>query len=173
MDSSGADLVLADTTQFLTSVSIDTTGSPSTVTAQTGVTMDVLLQDLEDAGLGLTAHPAPGDITVGGALAIDGHGTAIPAVGESLLPGHTYGSVSNLILSLTAVVWNAAQGEYVLQTFERTEPGIQPLLTHLGRTFVTEVTLQVGANTRLQCQSFVNVPGQRPLRSTGFELSDL
>ena len=158
VDSSGADLVLADTTQFLTSVSIDTTGSPSTVTAQTGVTMDVLLQDLEDAGLGLTAHPAPGDITVGGALAIDGHGTAIPAVGESPLPGHTYGSVSNLILSLTAVVWNAAQGKYVLQTFERTEPGIQPLLTHLGRTFVTEVTLQVGVNTRLQCQSFVNVP---------------
>ena len=158
LDSSGADLVLADTTQFLTSVSIDTSGSPSTVTAQTGVTMDVLLQDLEDAGLGLTAHPAPGDITVGGALAIDGHGTAIPAVGETLIPGHTYGSVSNLILSLTAVVWNAAQGQYVLQSFERTDPGIQPLLTHLGRTFITEVTLQVGANTRLQCQSFVNVP---------------
>ena len=157
LDSSGADLVLADTTQFLTSVSIDTSGSPSTVTAQTGVTMDVLLQDLEDAGLGLTAHPAPGDITVGGALAIDGHGTAIPAVGETLIPGHTYGSVSNLILSLTAVVWNAAQGQYVLQSFER-DPGIQPLLTHLGRTFITEVTLQVGANTRLQCQSFVNVP---------------
>jgi FAD/FMN-containing dehydrogenase len=158
VDSSGADLVLADTTQFLTSVSIDAPGSPSTVTAQTGVTMDVLLQDLENAGLGLTAHPAPGDITVGGALAIDGHGTAVPAVGESLIPGHTYGSVSNLILSLTAVVWNAAQGQYVLQSFERSDPGIQPLLTHLGRTFVTEVTLQVGANSRLRCQSFVNVP---------------
>ena len=110
VDSNGANLVLADTTQYLTSVSIDTTGSPGTVTAQTGVTMDVLLQDLENAGLGLTAHPAPGDITVGGALAIDGHGTAIPAVGETLPPGHTYGSVSNLILSLTAVVWNASQG---------------------------------------------------------------
>ena len=158
VDSGGANLVLADTTQFLTSVSIDSTGSPSTVTAQTGVTMDVLLQDLENAGLGLTAHPAPGDITLGGALAIDGHGTAVPALGESLIPGHTYGSVSNLILSLTAVVWNASQGQYVLQSFERTEPGIQPLLTHLGRTFVTEATLQVGVNTRLRCQSFVNVP---------------
>src|SRR5271163_1597865 len=150
VDSSGADLVLADTTQHLTSASIDTSGSPSTVTAQTGVTMDVLLQDLEDAGLGLTAHPAPGDITIGGALAIDGHGTAVPAEGETLIPGHTYGSVSNLILSLTAVVWSAAQGQYVLQTFERSDPAIQPLLAHLGRTFVTEVTLQVGANTRLR-----------------------
>ena len=157
VDSSGADLVLADTTQFLTAVTIDSTGSPCTVTAQTGVTMDVLLQDLENANLGLTAHPAPGDITIGGALAIDGHGTAVPAEGETLIPGHTYGSVSNLILSLTAVVWSAAQGQYVLQTFERSNPAIQPLLAHLGRTFVTEVTLQVGANTRLRCQSFVNV----------------
>jgi len=158
VDSSGADLVLADTTQFLTAVTIDSSGSPSTVTAQTGVTMDVLLQDLENAGLGLTAHPAPGDITIGGALAIDGHGTAVPAKGEALISGHTYGSLSNLILSLTAVVWSPAQGQYVLQTFERSDPAIQPLLAHLGRTFVTEVTLQVGANTRLRCQSFVNVP---------------
>jgi FAD/FMN-containing dehydrogenase len=158
VDSGGADLVLADTTRFLTAVSIDTSGSPSTVTAQTGVTMDVLLQSLESAGLGLTAHPAPGDITLGGALAIDGHGTAVPAVGETPIPGHTYGSVSNLILSLSAVVWNAAQGQYVLQSFERSDPGIQPLLAHLGRTFITEATLQVGANTRLQCQSFVDVP---------------
>ena len=106
----------------------------------------------------MTAHPAPGDITIGGALAIDGHGTAVPAQGETIIPGHTYGSVSNLILSLTAVVWSASQGQYVLQTFERSDPAIQPLLAHLGRTFVTEVTLQVGANTRLRCQSFVNVP---------------
>lgn len=155
--SSGANVVLADTTQFLTAVTVDPSGTPATVTAQTGVTMDVLLQDLEDVGLGLTAHPAPGDITIGGALAIDGHGTAVPAIGESILPGHTYGSVSNLILSLTAVVWSSSQGQYVLRTFERSDPAIQSLLVHLGRSFVTEVTLQVGANTRLRCQSFVNV----------------
>ena len=65
--------------------SISTATSPATVTAQTGVTMDVLLQDLENAGLGVTACPAPGDITLGGALAIDGHGTAIPATGEYAL----------------------------------------------------------------------------------------
>lgn len=154
----GANLVLADTTQNLTAVAIDTSSSPSTVTAQTGVTMDVLLQTLEDRGLGLTAHPAPGDITIGGVLAIDGHGTAIPAAGEKMIPGHTYGSVSNLILSLTAVVWSSTQGCYVLQQFDRSDPAIQPLLVHLGRSFITEVTLQVGANTRLRCQSFTDVP---------------
>jgi FAD/FMN-containing dehydrogenase len=156
--SNGTNVVLADTTRYLTSVSVNVGGSPASVTAQTGVTMDVLLQDLENAGLGLTAHPAPGDITVGGALAIDGHGTAIPAIGESRIPGHTYGSVSNLILSLTAVVWSPGQRQYVLRTFERSDPAIQPLLAHLGRAFVTEVTLQAGANSRLRCQSFVNIP---------------
>ncbi len=167
VDSSGANLVLADTTQHLTSVAIDTSGSPSTVTAQTGVTMDVLLQDLENAGLGLTAHPAPGDITIGGVLAIGGHGTAVPAQGETPIPGHTYGSVSNLILSLTAVVWNSALGRYVLQSFDRSDPAIQPLLVHLGRTFITEVTLQVGANTRLRCQSFTDVPASALFGSPG------
>src|SRR6204780_2043337 len=87
VDSNGADLVLADTTQFLTAVSIDASGSPRRVTAQTGATMDVLLQDLENVGLGWTAHPARGNTTVGGALAIDGHGTATPAVGETIIPG--------------------------------------------------------------------------------------
>jgi FAD/FMN-containing dehydrogenase len=156
--SNGTGLVLADTTQFLTSVVIDATSTPVTVTAQTGITMDQLLQDLEDAGLGLTAHPAPGDVTLGGILAIDGHGAAIPAVGETRTTGHTFGSVSNLILSLSAVVWNGDTGSYELQSFARDEPGIQPFLTHLGRTFVTDVTLQVGTNSRMRCQSFTDIP---------------
>ena len=68
--------------------------------------MDTLLASLGAVGLGLTANPAPGDLTLGGVLAIGGHGTAIQANGETPLSGKTYGSVSNLVLSLTAVVWN-------------------------------------------------------------------
>ncbi len=56
------------------------------------------------------------------------------------------------------MVWSSGSGRYVLRTFERSDPAIKPLLTHLGRAFVTEATLQVGANTRLRCQSFVDVP---------------
>ena len=141
------------------SVAIDTSGSPSTVTAQTGVTMDVLLQDLEDAGLGLTAHPAPGDITIGGVLAIDGHGTAIPAQGETIIPGHTYGSVSNLIL--VSHRGGLELGSESVRTARPSNARIRRFnlcLAHLGRSFITEVTLQVGANTRLRCQSFTNVP---------------
>jgi FAD/FMN-containing dehydrogenase len=152
----GAGYVLVDTTQYLTSASV-TVGSPATVTAQAGVTMDTLTTTLAAAGYGLCAIPAPGDITLGGALAINAHGSAIPATGETALAGQTYGSLSNLILSLTAVVWNSAQSKYVLKTFQRSDPDIRAFLAHLGRAFVTQVTLQVAASQNLRCQSWVDI----------------
>jgi FAD/FMN-containing dehydrogenase len=152
----GAGYVLVDTTQFLTSVSV-AAGTPATVTAQAGVTMDALTASVAAAGYGLCAIPAPGDITLGGALAINAHGSAIPATGETPLSGQTYGSLSNLILSLTAVVWSAAQSQYVLKTFQRSDPDIRAFLAHLGRAFVTQVTLQVAASQNLRCQSWVDI----------------
>jgi FAD/FMN-containing dehydrogenase len=154
--SSGAGYVLVDTTQHLTSVSV-AAGSPATVTAQAGVTMDSLTTALAAAGYGLCAIPAPGDITVGGALAINAHGSAIPGAGETPLPGQTYGSLSNLILSLTAVVWSSSAGQYVLKTFQRADPDIRAFLAHLGRAFITQVTLQVAASQNLRCQSWVDI----------------
>jgi len=167
-----SNVVLLDTTQHLTAVSIDT--AANTVTAQTGITMEALLTALENVGLGVTATPAPGDITLGGALAIGGHGTAVPAVGESPVAGHTYGSLSNLILSLTAVVWDSGSSQYVLKTFQRTDAQCRAFLVHLGRTFITQVTLQVGANQRLRCQSWFNIPATQlfaPAGSSGSTLS--
>ena len=119
--------------------------------------MDALTAALAGAGYGLCAIPAPGDITVGGALAINAHGSAIPGAGETPLSGQTYGSLSNLILSLTAVVWSSAQSQYVLKTFQRDDPDIRGFLAHLGRAFVTQVTLQVAASQNLRCQSWVDI----------------
>lgn len=69
-------ILLVDTTQHLAAVTV-TSGSPASVTAQTGVSMLTLLTALENAGYGVTATPAPGDLSLGGVLAIDGHGTAV------------------------------------------------------------------------------------------------
>jgi FAD/FMN-containing dehydrogenase len=154
--STGAGYVLLDTTQDLTSVSISA-GSPATATVGTGVTMNTLTSAIAAAGYGFCAIPAPGDITVGGALAINAHGSAIPATGENMLSGQTYGSLSNLILSLTAVVWNSSSGQYVLTTFQRSNPDIRAFLAHLGRAFITSVTLQLAASQNLQCQSWVDI----------------
>lgn len=145
-------ILLVDTTRHLTHITVNS-GSPASVTAQSGATMLQLLTDVENAGYGLINTPAPGDLTLGGVLAVDGHGTSVPAIGESPQPGHTYGSVSNLVESLTAVVWDAARNAYVLKTFQRDDPDIAAFLVHLGRAFITEATLRVGPGVRLRCQS--------------------
>ncbi|MEZ0089902.1 cholesterol oxidase substrate-binding domain-containing protein [Streptacidiphilus sp. EB129] len=152
-------VVLVDTTQHLTAVSVTpaTGTAPASVTAQPGITMDTLLGILKNAGYGLTGFPVMGSATLGGVLATGGRGTGVPAVGETPVPGHGYGSVGNLVTSLTAVVWDTVSSAYVLRTFQRTDPQIQALITNVGRAFVTEVTLRVGADQRLRCQSWFNV----------------
>ncbi|MET7701626.1 cholesterol oxidase substrate-binding domain-containing protein [Streptomyces sp. NPDC005485] len=165
---SGAPVLLVDTATHLTGVSLESADpAGAAVRAGTGVTLEALLGHLEDHGLGLTAAPAPGDLTLGGALAIDAHGTAVPADGESRLPGHTYGSLSNLVLSITAVVWDDADGAYVLRTYDRDDADGAALLTHLGRALVTEVVLRVGANTNLRCVSRTDIPAAELFAAPG------
>ncbi len=156
-DATLADVILVDTTVHLTGTTI-TPGSPATVTVGAGTTIDTLLATLEAAGHGLLESTAPGDLTIGGVLAVGGHGTGIPALGETRPTGASYGSLANLVLSLTAVVWDEPSGSYQLRTFDRTDPDIGALLVHLGRAFVTEVTLQVIDNQRLRCLNIVDIP---------------
>ncbi|MFB8204194.1 cholesterol oxidase substrate-binding domain-containing protein [Kitasatospora purpeofusca] len=163
-----ARVLLLDTTRHLTALSAD---SPTTVRAQTGATMEALLAHLADRGLGLTAVPAPGELTVGGVLAIGGHGTAVPAAGELRAEGHGYGSVSNQVTSLTAVVLDPATDRYTLRTFDRSEADSAAFLVHLGRAFVTEVVLRAGADRPLRCVSRLDIPATelfaRPGTTTG------
>ena len=101
--------------------------------------------------------PATGAPTIGGVLAIGGHGAALPAAGEPVAD-HVFGSVSDLVLELTAIVWDESAGAYALRTFARDEPDTAALLVSLGRTFVTDVTLRASEGQNLRCQSFVDVP---------------
>ena len=157
-------VLLVDTAPHLIGLSLE---SPDSVRAGTGVTLEALLTYLEEHGLGVTTAPAPGNLTLGGALAIDAHGTAVPARGEQRLPGHTYGSLSNLVLSLTAVVWDEASGAYVLRTYDRDEADCAALLTHLGRSLITEVVLRVGANANLRCVSRTDIPAAELFAAPG------
>ena len=125
----------------------------ASVTALTGITIESLLTRLEQAGYGVTACPSIGEMTLGEALAIGAHGTAIPADDETRMPGVTYGSLSNLIVSLTVVVWDATQQAYVARTVRRTDPRIGALLVHLGRALVVAATLRVAPLRRLRCVS--------------------
>ena len=150
-------VLLVDTTQHLTRMRLARSG-PAPSSRRPAPRWRTCSSFSRPADLGWVAHPAPGDLTIGGVLAIDGHGTAIPAHGERRVRGETFGSVSNLILSLKAVVWSERRRRYVLRTFERDDPACASLLTHLGRALVTRVTLRAGPLRRLRCVSLTDVP---------------
>lgn len=147
-------VVLVDTTRHLTSM---TMLAPDEVRAQTGVRMDALLEFLHRNGRAITNAPAPGDVTLGGVLAVSGHGTSVPAEGERVLPGQSFGSLSNLVTSLTAIVWDEHAGRYTQRRFDRADPRCAALLTNLGRAFVTEVTLRVIPDYQLRCQCHTDI----------------
>ncbi|MFE9676826.1 cholesterol oxidase substrate-binding domain-containing protein [Streptomyces sp. NPDC006259] len=162
-------VVLVDTTAHLTAMSLERRAADGSaaVRVQAGASLETLLAFAGAGGYGVTSAPAPGDLSVGGALAIGAHGTATPAVGERPSPGHGYGSLSNLVTELTAVVWDDTAGRYVLRTVSRAEPDCDALLTHVGRSFVTEAVLRVGADHNLRCQSFLDIPATELFAAPG------
>ncbi|WP_305093804.1 cholesterol oxidase substrate-binding domain-containing protein [Prescottella sp. R16] len=157
-------VILADTMTHLNSITVNP-GDPNTVTAGAGASLDAIVTELQKHDLGFANLPAPGVLSIAGALAVNAHGAALPAEGQSTLPGHTYGSLSNLVTELTAVEWNGSA--YALKTYKRNDPEILPLLTNLGRCFLTSVTLQAGPNIRQRCQSFTDIPWQELFAAKG------
>lgn len=141
--------VLLDTSR-LTAMSMDTT---ERVRTQAGASMESLLAFLSTHGRCVIGAPAPGNVSVAGVLAVSGHGTNLPAEGETAPPGATYGSMSNTVVELTAVVWDDDEDSFVIRTFHRSDPEIAPLLVSLGRTFVVEVVLQTVPNYNLRCRN--------------------
>lgn len=131
-------------------------GAKPSVTAQAGLLLEDLLARLQDEDLGVTAGPAPGDLTVGGMVAVGAHGTGIsPAGGQRT---GRYGSLSNLVTSLKAVVWDPELASYQEKLFTRDDPAMAVLLVNLGRVIVTEATFAVCPNRRLHCRSLVDIP---------------
>ena len=161
-----ANVILVDTTQYLTKLKLipATATSPAMVEAMTGAKMLNLLTWLQyqpggkgaASGFALPHVPAPGNLTVGGVLAINAHGTAVPTANEDF--ASSYGSLSNHIMAFTAVVSSdVAPYDYELRIFQRDDPDAAALLTHAGRAFLVSATLQLIDNYNLRCQSFMNI----------------
>ncbi len=150
-------VILLNTVDYLANISMDYSRALPMVRAQAGVYMEDLLGFVEAHNLGMTAVPAPGDVTVGGVLAVDAHGTAVPAIGEQRLPGHSYGSLSNLVQEVTIVAWDKSANAYTLQTIDRRDRDAAAVITNLGRVLVVEAVFQLGENQKLRCQSFTDI----------------
>lgn len=161
-------VILVDTMKHLTAMElIPASGAQSArVKAGVGATMNQLLGFLEQqsggqgaaSGYSFPHAPAPGNITVGGALAIDAHGSGIPSPADSF--NASYGSLSNQIVEFTAVVFDSDSGQYKPVTFKRGQGDDKAFLTHVGRAFLLDATLQVIDNYNLRCQTFMNISWQ-------------
>jgi hypothetical protein len=155
--------ILVDTTKYLTSMILNPHDPGRTelhsISLGTGVKLLELHEFLESNGLGLfssAAFPLP---TVGGMIAVGAHGTGTgPADLDKKSPGHTYGTFSNLIISMTLVAWDDQSSSYILKTLHRSEVDTKAFLTNLGRTFITSVTIRVGKNQMLRSQSHFLIP---------------
>lgn len=167
--SSCLNTVLVDTTQFLIQMKmLSSKGTFRAVQVQTGATIESLQIFLEDHKCGLFAAPVMGELTVGGVLAVSGHGSGVGTMGEydysggSTIPsGYSSGSLSNLILSFKAVVWDPEKESYVIKKFSRAERDSRAFLTHMGRAFLTQVTLLVGPAYKLRCQTWSHLSAQK------------
>jgi hypothetical protein len=163
-------VLLVDTTKALNKIQMipASNGMPAQVRVGVGATMGNLLSFLEQQpggqgtapGFSFPHTPAPNHLTVGGVLAINGHGTAVRTPPIDDFPC-SYGSMSNHILEVTAVVTDPAGSnpdQYQLRTFKRGEQDTAAFLTQLGRAMIVEVTLHVIDNYNLRCQSFTDIP---------------
>ncbi|CAL8110088.1 unnamed protein product [Orchesella dallaii] len=167
-DTDPAKVVLVDLTKYLTNLEMTSIPPEDIVTnetiravrAETGASWQDLVTHLEKNNAGIAHSIIIGDASVGGVLAIGAHGAAVPAKGETLKPGFSFGSLSNLIAAFKAVVFDPETKKYELKSFSRSDPDSNVFLAHVGRAFLTEVTLIVGENYNLRCKSIVDIPAE-------------
>lgn len=76
----------------------------------------------------------------------------------TFIPDHDYGTTSNKIVSLMAVVWDQDSSKnYTLKAFQRTDTDSSAFLVNLGRAFLTDVTFIVGNNYKMSCLSRTDI----------------
>jgi hypothetical protein len=152
-------VMLVDTTK-LNACSFAIVNGVPLATFGTGITMDdataYLEKNLDNGkaspapGYSFPHMPAPGNLSLGGILAIGAHGTLVPSGTEQ---PDVMGCLSNFIVAFDAVVTDPngpTPQTYTVRHFERTEADASAFLVHLGRALVTSVTLRVIPNYYLQ-----------------------
>ncbi|MDH3754166.1 MAG: FAD-binding protein [Acidimicrobiia bacterium] len=156
----GAKVMLVDTAK-LDSCSFENSDGNALATFGPGITLadaSAYLEGLDNGGavdapgFAFPQLPAPGNLTLGGALAIGAHGTVVPLDGSDEDAG-MMGCLSNLITSFEAVVTDPTGTDpdtYALRRFERTDEDAAAFLVHLGRAFITSVTMVVEPNYYLE-----------------------
>ncbi|CAG7832626.1 unnamed protein product [Allacma fusca] len=144
--------LVVDTTRYLNKMGIiSSKPGDSSFWAEPGLSVISILAQLETANLSLASFPAVGEISIGGVLAVGAHGLGIASQGKP--SGHTFGALSNLVIELTAVVFDPISDSYILKNFHRSDPETKAFLINFGRSFITNITLRAGPLVQLNCES--------------------
>ena len=152
-------IVLVDTSQLIGS-SAKVVGGLLHATFGTGTTLQAATEFLEQQGnqevgaapgYSFLNMPTVGSLTLGGILAVGGHGTSVPFTAQQ--EPDLMGCLSNMIVSFKAVTTdpnNSKSKVYTIREFQRTDADAPAFLVHLGRAFITEVTLAAVPNYYVQ-----------------------
>lgn len=158
-------VLLVDTSELNTLAMTEQKPDYGIVKVGSGVLSETLYKFLSEQctdngskqGYAFSNTPAPGDITVGGMMAIGAHGTGVSDYIGSTQTTAFDGSMSNTIVEFTAIVLDETYQGYVLKTFKREDKDASAFLVSLGRTFITEFKLQVIPNYHLRCISLTDI----------------
>lgn len=161
-----AKVLLVDVTNLKGQRSLQIQNGYPTATFGTGTTVEEAtsyLESLDNQGMGAAPGytfqnmTAPGKLTLGGVMAIGGHGTG---VSWKVKEPNLNGCMSNLIVSFKAVVTDPENSHpnldspYTLKEFHRDHVDASTFLVHLGRAFLTSLTLRVIPNYYLQVKNW-------------------
>ena len=135
--------VLVDMTKYLNAVtSVDVANKNFTV--QAGATFATVFERLAEDKLSLGSAVGTGKMCIGGAFAAGARGWACKPSAQHAaateVPGTVYGTMTNSVLSLKAVVWDGET--FAVREFTRSNPEDALVFIAVGRMLVVEYTVR-------------------------------
>lgn len=127
----------------------------------TGSSMLEFSQALADQGFYLCVPTAPGVLSVGGVVAIGGHGSGVSSAASGRLgvPGYAFSSVSNQMLWMDTLAYDPGQKSYGFKRVSRADPATaaewSAMACGLGKTFAVRMAFLVYPLARNQLKARV------------------
>lgn len=133
----------------------------NSVKVQAGAKLEDVVKDLADASkhgaaYQLDNYPGCGFLTMGACIAQGCHGSSFAVPGAA---GGNHGTMSNSVVEMTVVAYDAASKKYALRTVKRTDGDVaSALLAHQGRSLTVDVTVQVFPQQHYEVITRFDVP---------------
>ena len=152
-------VVIVDTTKYMNAVtSVDV--ERKVFTMSSGALISTALNTLAQHGLSLSTTSGNGNMCLGGAFATATRGWACKPSAQHAaateVPGTVYGTMTNSVLSLKAVVWDGET--FAVREFTRSNPEDALVFIAVGRMLVVEYTVRAVDDYNMRVVSTTDIP---------------